>query len=155
MWNALTENLQSVHKGNTSKNKVRHFSILLHRWSKLITSIFICSEQHFWNQIFISYNCIHVEAFIVLLNYWSHKNILLHLGLVGTDATGDLVGRYCGNTTLPVISAPSPSLWVAFVSDQIAVDRGFQFNYRFTRKSIIIYMMMIIIMLMMIMIWRW
>ena len=52
---------------------------------------------------------------------------------IGSDGSGELIGRYCGNDTLPpYLASPSPNIWVQFVSDELINDAGFQLDYSFT-----------------------
>ncbi|XP_071156308.1 cubilin-like isoform X2 [Mytilus edulis] len=51
----------------------------------------------------------------------------------GTDENGELVGKFCGNTTLPLpVFSPMPNLWVRYKSDHSNVDKGFLIKYTFT-----------------------
>lgn len=52
---------------------------------------------------------------------------------IGSTENGELIGRYCGNTTLPdPIISPSANLWMRFRTDVSIVDRGFALTYAYT-----------------------
>ncbi|XP_061178089.1 cubilin-like [Saccostrea echinata] len=51
----------------------------------------------------------------------------------GNSENGELIGKYCGNTTLPdPIISPSANLWMRFRTDNSIVDQGFLLTYTYT-----------------------
>lgn len=55
--------------------------------------------------------------------------------LPGTDENGELLNRFCGNTTVPdPVFSPSPNLWILFKSDASIVGQGFNLQYNFRCK---------------------
>ena len=54
---------------------------------------------------------------------------------LGSTDDGQLIGRYCDNSTLPPpIASPAQSVRVRFISDYYVGDRGFKLQYFYTSK---------------------
>ena len=61
------------------------------------------------------------------------RNLIFTYISTGNNENGQLIGRFCGNTTMPKpIFTPLPNLWVRYKSDHSNTDRGFRLKFTFT-----------------------
>ncbi|XP_052697133.1 cubilin-like isoform X2 [Crassostrea angulata] len=93
------------------------------------------NEQCLW--LFRNQNQTSSSIFIVFnnLRLENHARCLFDFLEIkeGSTENGELIGRYCGNTTLPdPIISPSANLWMRFRTDVSIVDRGFALTYAYT-----------------------